>query len=69
MWRSDQLLTSGGESAGSVRRTSMWRSNATADLPGLSLPLQIFVVAVVLTIWERQQRASAGAAGGSGGTG
>jgi hypothetical protein len=43
-WRADQELRSGGERVGSVRRTSMWRTDAVADLPGLPLPVQIFVL-------------------------
>ena len=33
-----------------------------ADLPGLPLPVQVFALVVVLTMWTRQ--ASAAAAGG-----
>jgi hypothetical protein len=66
LWRQDQELRSGGESVGSIRRTSMWRSDATADLPGLPLPVQIFVLAVVLTMWEAA-KASAASTGGAAG--
>jgi hypothetical protein len=62
LWRADQELRSGGERVGSVRRTSMWRSDAVADLPGLPLPVQIFVLAVVLTVWNESNNAAAGTA-------
>jgi len=45
---------------GSVRRTSFWRGDVAADLPGLPLPVQIFVVGVVITMWEQQAAASGG---------
>jgi hypothetical protein len=60
MWRQEQELRSGGERVGSVRRTSMWRSDATADLPGLPLPVQIFVLAVVLSMWDATNAAASG---------
>ncbi|MDN5917394.1 MAG: hypothetical protein L0I76_20230 [Pseudonocardia sp.] len=59
MWRSDQLLMRDGREVGSVRRASMWKGGAIAELPGLSLALQVFVVAVVLTMWEQQAAAAA----------
>jgi hypothetical protein len=63
LWRADQELRSGGQRAGSVRRTSMWRTDAVADLPGLPLPVQIFVLAVVLTVWSESHASAAGTAG------
>ncbi|GAA1395706.1 hypothetical protein GCM10009613_45870 [Pseudonocardia kongjuensis] len=62
IWRSEQLLVEGGRTLGSVRRLSWWRGGAEAELPGLSLPVQLFVVAVVLSLWE-QQSAAAGSGG------
>lgn len=62
IWRHEQLLLSDGRQIGSVARTSMWRGDATADLPGLPVPVQLFVLAVVLTMWA-QQSSAAGAAG------
>jgi hypothetical protein len=53
-WRNDQTLMVDGQPAGSVRRVSMWRSDAVADLPGLPLPLQVFVFVVVLVMWDAQ---------------
>lgn len=65
LWRDEQELRSAdGRRLGSVRRTSLWRGDAVADLPSLPLPVQIFVLAVVLTMWN-----SSSAAGTSGATG
>jgi hypothetical protein len=64
IWGQKQELHSAGQRLGSIERTSFWRSDATADLPGLPLPVQIFVFVVVLTMWDR---ASASAASGTSG--
>jgi len=37
---------------GSVTRNSIWRGNTVADLPGLPRPVEVFVLAVVLTMWD-----------------
>lgn len=58
---STQELHAGGRRVGSVERTSLWRGNATADLPGLPLPVQIFVVGVVIAMWDQQAAAASGA--------
>lgn len=47
-WRGDQLLL-------------VWKAGAIADLPGLPPPLQVFVVAVVLRMWDAQAAAGASA--------
>ena len=62
IWRQEQELRYGGDRVGSVKRTSIWRSDVVADLPGLPLPVQIFALAVVLTMWD-QSNTSAGAVG------
>ena len=61
-WRSEELLLADDRPAGSVRRVSTWRSDAVADLPGLPLPVQVFVVVVVLTMWDAQAAAAVSAA-------
>ena len=53
-WRFEQLLVADGRPVGSVRGVSSWRRDAVADLADLSLPLQVFVVVVVLTMWDAQ---------------
>ena len=62
LWRSEEELLSEGRRVGSVTRTSIWRSDAVADLPGLPLPVQVFVLVVVLTTWD-QDASSAATAG------
>lgn len=62
-WSSEQALMQDDREVGRISKISAWRSGAVAELPGLSLPLQVFVVAVVLTMWE-QQRAAASSGGG-----
>ena len=53
-WRSEELLVADGRPVGYVRGVSRWRRDAVADLPDLPLPLQVFVVVVVLTMWDAQ---------------
>jgi hypothetical protein len=64
MWRGDQELLLGDQAVGSIRRTSMWRNSAVADLPGMPEPVQVFVLCVVLAKWNAQtaEAAAAGAA-------
>ena len=64
MWRREEELRSAGLRVGSVKRVSLWRSDAEADLPGLPVPVQMFVFAVVLTMWDWAD-ATAAAAGGA----
>ncbi len=64
VWGQEQELHSAGQRLGSIKRTSVWRSDATADLPGLPLPVQIFVFVVVLTMWDRSSASAAAGASG-----
>jgi hypothetical protein len=59
MWREEQELLVDGQRVGSVRRPSMWRTDAIADLPTLPLATQIFVLCVVLTMWDNAATAAA----------
>lgn len=52
MWRGDQELLLGDQAVGSIRRDSVWRSSAVADLPGMPAPVQVFVLCVVLAMWD-----------------
>lgn len=52
MWRQEEELRSDGQRVGSVRRKSIWRGDAVADLPGIPRPVEVFVLAVVLTMWD-----------------
>jgi hypothetical protein len=64
-WRTGGSLDlAGGRydvAVGFVRRVRWWRSDAVAERPGLPLPVQAFVMIVVLTMWDRQAAASASA--------
>lgn len=63
-WGGDQLLLDdAGREVGAVRRIGRWRGDTEADLPGLPLPLQVFVLVVVLTLWEVQASAAVTSAG------
>jgi hypothetical protein len=66
-WRSEERLVLDGRPVGTVRRVGAFRGDAVADLPGLPLPLQVFVFTVVLSAWDAA--ATAAAAGGSSGGG
>lgn len=52
------MLGQDGEPAGTIRRTGHVRTEATADLPGLELALQVFALVVVL-LRRRRKRAAA----------
>ncbi|GAA4413255.1 hypothetical protein GCM10023168_35970 [Fodinibacter luteus] len=41
-----------GRRVGSVKRTSVLRGDAEADLPGLPMPVQLFALVLVLTMWD-----------------
>ncbi len=58
-WSGDQLLVDGDRVLGGVRRTGAWRGDDEADLPGLDLPVQVFALTVVLTLWYAQATAAA----------
>ncbi|MBE1492434.1 LURP-one-related/scramblase family protein [Plantactinospora soyae] len=62
VWSHEQELHARGGRVGSVKRTSVWRGDLTADLPGLSLPVQIFVLGVLITMLDQQSAAAASAA-------
>jgi hypothetical protein len=51
-WRRDQVLVRDGEQVGAVRRTSDWFGEAEAELPGLPLTLQVFVLVSLLAVWD-----------------
>jgi len=58
-WSGDQLLVDGDRVLGHVRRTGRWHGDAEADLPGLDLPVQVFALTVVLTLWYAHTAAAA----------
>ncbi|MEQ4300258.1 hypothetical protein ABNF97_02490 [Plantactinospora sp. B6F1] len=58
LFSSEQELHADGRRVGSVRRVSMWRGDVAADLPGLPLPVQVFVLGIVITMWTQQAAAA-----------
>jgi hypothetical protein len=60
MWSSRQELLSEGVPTGWIRRTSGWTGAAEAELPGMPLPVQIFVVGVQIARWQAQAAAAGG---------
>ncbi|WP_234361592.1 hypothetical protein [Plantactinospora sp. BB1] len=58
LFGTEQELHAGGRRVGSVKRISFWRGDVAADLPGLPLPVQVFVVGVVITMWNQQAAAA-----------
>jgi hypothetical protein len=52
MWTLEQEHVVHGMPMGTIRRTSMWRGDAVADLPGLPPLLALFAITVVLTTWD-----------------
>jgi hypothetical protein len=58
-WSTDQQLMLGDTAVGHVYRAGRWRSEAVAELPGLPLPLQVFVLVVIITVWELNSAAIA----------
>ena len=59
MWRHEEELVVDGQRAGSIRRLSMWRNDAVADLPGLPPAVQVFVLCVLLTTWDASDATAA----------
>jgi hypothetical protein len=53
-WRQEEELHSEGRRVGSVKRKSIWRGDAVADLLGLPLSVEVFVLAVALTKWDSE---------------
>jgi hypothetical protein len=54
LWSEDHLLHTDAGVAGLVRRTNFWGTEIAADLPGLPLPVQVFVLATLITLWNAQ---------------
>jgi hypothetical protein len=58
LWSSEQELHTEGGRVGSVWQTSVWRGEVAADLPGMPLPVQLFVLGVVITMWNARAAAA-----------
>ncbi|MDY7084219.1 MAG: hypothetical protein SYR96_03865 [Actinomycetota bacterium] len=59
MWSGEEELVLGDTRVGSVRKTSFWGNTVEVELPGLPQPLQLFVLAVVLSKWAAESAAAA----------
>ncbi|MDP9793389.1 hypothetical protein J2S43_001901 [Catenuloplanes nepalensis] len=57
-WSGDQELHDDAGHQGSIRRTGFWRTGVVADLPGLPPPVQVFVLGVVISMWNAEQAAA-----------
>lgn len=67
-WRSGWEVRRGG-AAGAIEHEGVFTRSFTAEVPaGVSLPVQVFVLYVVLMILERQQQAAASAGAASAGS-
>ncbi len=58
MWSLEQEHVVQGMTMGTIKRTSMWRGDAVADLPGLPPLVAVFATTVVLTTWDVAAAAS-----------
>jgi hypothetical protein len=64
MWKDTWELRRFGEPVGTLAKDGAFRRTSTADLPDdLPLPLRLFVLCVVETLWERARQSGDG--GGS----
>jgi hypothetical protein len=59
-WGNEEELLLGDAPVGSVRRTSLWRGDVAVELPGLAPALQLFVLGVVISMWNERAAAAAG---------
>jgi hypothetical protein len=57
-WGNEELVL-GDMRVGSVRKTSFWRGDVAVELPGLATALQLFVLGVVISMWDAQTAAAA----------
>ena len=69
VWKADQEWVDAPDAPtalGGCRRTGTWRGDAEARLPGMPTPLAVFVLSVVLLMWEQAAAAAIGGAAASG---
>ena len=59
-WHSEEELLLGDTAVGSVRKTSFWRGDVTVELPTLATALQLFVLGVIISMWDAQAASSGG---------
>ena len=58
-WGNEEELLRGDTVVGSVRRTSVWRGDVAVELPGLPQAVQVFVLGVVISMWDAAAAAAA----------
>lgn len=58
IWRSEEELIVRGNRAGYVKRVGTWHGDTVADLPGLSLPAQVFVLGLLIAKWDAAHAAT-----------
>jgi hypothetical protein len=59
IWSNEEELVLGDTRVGSVRKTSFWRGDIAVELPSLATVVQLFVLGVVISIWNAQAAAAA----------
>jgi hypothetical protein len=59
VWSNSQELHDDAGRRGVVERSGFWQTTITADLPTLPPPVQVFVIGVVITMWNQQAAAAA----------
>ncbi|MEV0720840.1 hypothetical protein [Asanoa sp. NPDC050611] len=59
MWSQRQDLYLGGNAVGHARRVSVWRREVELDLPVVPVPAQVFVLGVVIALWDAETAAVA----------
>ncbi|MDG4826480.1 hypothetical protein O7635_31910 [Asanoa sp. WMMD1127] len=59
VWGNRQELYTDAGPVGTVNRPSAWRRDVEVDLPGVPVAVQIFVLAVVIAMWDAQAAAAA----------
>ena len=65
-WRRSFVLRSSDTMLGTIAPQSPWNRNATIDLPeALSLPVRLFLVILVIFMWQRDEAATAAVVAGS----
>jgi len=63
VWKETWELHRFGEPAGTLSKDGAFKRTSTADLPeDLPLPLRLFILCVVETLWERSRQASSSGA-------
>ncbi len=61
IWKETYELHRFGQPAGTLSRDGAFKRTSTADLPeDLPLPLRLFIVCIVETLWERSRQAASG---------